>query len=432
MRRRVAITGMGWVTPLGHEIETVWQAILTGVSGLAPTTNFDARTFPTTFASEVKDFDLAAHLGEHYEAHKACSRQVGFALAAGLQAWRQAGMDRQPPEDMTRVGVYMGGGEGPLDFDSFSAAAIAGWDYQAGNLDMRAWAKAAYARLTKTIELEQEPNMAVGHLATLFGAEGPAYDCLTACAASTQAIGEASLMIRRGDTDVMISGGSHSMVHPLGVTGFSRLTALSTRNDEYETASRPFDGTRDGFVIGEGAAVLILEEWEHAVARGATILAEVVGFGSTADAFRITDIHDEARGAIAAMRQAIADAGLTPEQIDYINAHGTSTGENDKCESMAVRGTFGEPSKCPPVSSVKAVLGHLIGAAGAAELITCVLALRDQIIPPTWHYKHADPLCDLDYVPNAPRKAALEHVLSNSFGFGGQNDTLVLWRVSGD
>jgi 3-oxoacyl-[acyl-carrier-protein] synthase II len=276
------------------------------------------------------------------------------------------------------------------------------------------------------VEIEQEPNMAAGHIAQLFGLEGPSFNTLTACAASTQAIGEAMNMIRRGDAEVMISGGCHSMIHPFGVTGFNRLTALSTRNESPQTACRPFDRMRDGFVLGEGAGMLILEELSHARGRGAKIQGEVVGFGSTADAFRITDIHDQGRGGIAAMRVAIADAGLKPENIDYISAHGTGTLENDKIETLAIKSVFGERAGSVPISSVKSMLGHLIAAAGACELITCVLAIRDNMLPPTMNISTPDPACDLDYIPNQARKANVQTCLSNSFGFGGQNDTLVV------
>jgi 3-oxoacyl-[acyl-carrier-protein] synthase II len=268
--------------------------------------------------------------------------------------------------------------------------------------------------------------MAAGHLACLFNASGPNFNTLTACAASTQAIGEATRVIRRGDADLMISGGTHSMIHPLGVTGFNRLTALSTRNDSCLTASRPFDRTRNGFVLGEGAALVILEEREHAMARGAKILAEVAGYGSTADAFRITDIHEAGRGAVAAMRLALEDAGCTIDDVDYISAHGTSTEENDKIETLAIRTLFGSRAGQVPISSIKSMMGHLIAAAGATELITCVLAIRDRVIPPTINYNTPDPDCDLDYVPNEARDGKLRICLSNSFGFGGQNDTLIL------
>jgi 3-oxoacyl-[acyl-carrier-protein] synthase II len=426
MSRRVVVTGIGWITPLGHDIESAWSRIIKGESGIAKTTVFDAGTFPTQFAAEVKDFDLSKFLGPDYDLHKEVSRQATFALAAAKLAWADSNLPNAKNFDRTRVGVYLGGGEGPMDFDNFTAAAVDGWNYAENDLDTQRWAEVAYKCLKRIVEAEQDPNMAAGHIAQLFGVEGPNFNTLTACAASTQAIGEATNMIRRGDADAMISGGCHSMIHPFGVTGFNRITALSTRNDTCVTSSRPFDRTRDGFVLGEGAGMLILEELSHAQARGAKILCEIVGYGSTADAFRITDIHEDGRGGIAAMRAALADAGKKPEEIDYISAHGTGTQENDKIESLAIHGVFGDFAKKVPVSSVKSMLGHLIAAAGACELITCVLAIRDQILPPTMNYKTPDPLCDLDYVPNAARKTKVRTCLSNSFGFGGQNDTLVV------
>ena len=268
----------------------------------------------------------------------------------------------------------------------------------------------------------------VAHLAAEFGARGPAFNVLTACAASTQAIGEAALQVRCGGADAVITGGAHSMIHPYGVTGFNRLTALSQRNDEYASASRPFDLTRDGFVLGEGASILILESYELAKARGAKILAEIVGYGASADAFRITDQDPEGRGASASMRAALSDAGLAPTDIGYINAHGTGTKQNDQVETRATKAVFKEYAKSVPISSIKSMCGHLIAAAGATELITCVLALRDQILPPTTNYHSPDPDCDLDYIPNKPRKASVKYVMSNSFGFGGQNNTLIIRR----
>ncbi len=426
MGRRTVITGIGWVTPLGCDIEDVWGRLLRCESGIEPTTLFDARTFPTTFSAEVKNFRLEDFLGADAARHADAARNSRFALAATQLAWTYAGLDKKPPPRRERVGVYLGGGEGPIDFDNFVSAAVAGWSAAENRLDCVRWAAAAAERLTAVREIEQDPNMAAAHIAVQFQAAGPNFNTLTACAASTQALGEAYSIIRRGDADVMISGGAHSMIHPLGTTGFNRLTALSTRNDEYKTASRPFDRTRDGFVLGEGSGILILEELEHARARGAKPLAEITGYGSTADAFRITDIHETGRGGIAAMRAAIESAGLTIHQIDYISTHGTGTEENDKIESLAIRTLFGERAKQVPASSVKSMFGHLIAAAGAVELITCVLAIRDGIMPPTANYREPDPNCDLDYVPNAARKAQLRHVLSNSFGFGGQNDSLVL------
>ncbi len=429
MNRRIVITGMGWVTPLGFDIESVWKRMLAGESGVAPTTLFDAGSFPTSFAAQVGDFDLADYLGADAARHEGASRNSRFALVAAANAWRDANLGAFPLLDRTRVGVYLGGGEGPLDFFPFAEAALAGCRGESGEsipLDSARWARTALRVLNRTNELEQDPNLAGGHLAVQFGVEGPNLNTLTACAASTQAIGEATRIIQYGDADVMISGGTHSMIHPLGVTGFSRLTALSTRNDSCMTASRPFDRTRDGFVLGEGSGMLILEELEHATRRGARILAEIVGYGSTADAFRITDIHEEGRGAIAAMRRALHSAEMSPENIDYISAHGTGTEENDKIESLAIRGVFGDRAKSVAISSIKSMVGHLIAAAGAVELITCVLAIRDGVVPPTINYTTPDPNCDLDYVPNSARKMPVRACLSNSFGFGGQNDTLVV------
>ncbi len=264
MRRRVVITGMGWVTPLGWDLEQVWQGLLGGASAITPTELFDASTFPTTFSGQVKDFDLEKFLGPDYPRHASASRNTRFGLAAARLAWTHAGLDKFAGLDKTRTGVYLGAGEGPFDFDHFVLAAINAWNTEKSELDMPAWSKVAYKEFDSTCELEQEPNMAAGHIASLFGLEGPCFNTLTACAASTQAIGEATGQIRRGDADVMLSGGAHTMIHPLGVTGFNRLTALSMRNDSIETASRPFDRTRDGFVIGEGAGLVVLEELEHA------------------------------------------------------------------------------------------------------------------------------------------------------------------------
>ena len=363
------------------------------------------------------------------EAHARSSRNTQFALSAARSAWRAAGLEAFPAIDATRVGIYLGGGEGPLDFAPFAAAALSGCHDDGGKpipLDTVRWARAAMNVLDATNELEQEPNLAGGHLAVEFNAQGPALNTLTACAASTQAVGEAANLIRYGDADVMITGGTHSMIHPLGVTGFNRLTALSTRNENIAQASRPFDRFRDGFVLGEGAGILILEELAHARGRGAVPLGEIAGFGSTADAFRITDIHEDGRGAVAAMSAALKSAGVGPAEVDYISAHGTGTEENDKAETLAIRKLFGGHAKKLVISSVKSMIGHLIAAAGAVELITCLLAIRDGMVPPTINYSTPDPNCDLDYLPNKARSVPVKTALSNSFGFGGQNDAIVV------
>ncbi|MBZ0172666.1 MAG: beta-ketoacyl-[acyl-carrier-protein] synthase II, partial [Phycisphaerales bacterium] len=294
--RRVVITGMGWVTPLGHDLESVWSRLLAGDNAVGPITKFDASTFATNFGAEVKNFDLASVMGEAASNHGRAGEGFKFALAAASMAWRQAGLGdasgRLTAEvDLARMGVYMGSGEGPHDYENFFATSLDAWREADRAADTVEWARLAMQRLTAEREIEQEPNVSISHIARAFGCGGPAFNCMTACAASTQASGEAYEIIKRGDADLMFAGGSHSMLHILGMTGFIRLTAMSTRRDEMESASRPFDRTRDGFVMGEGAGVLVLEELEHALARGATPLAEVAGYGSTADAFRITDIQ---------------------------------------------------------------------------------------------------------------------------------------------
>ncbi len=427
---RVVITGMGIVSPLGHDPQSVWEAILAGRSGAAHTTIFDASTFPTTFSAEVKGYDFRPHT-RYPERHEGCSRSSGFAIGATVQACRQAGIDVESDApvdgiDRTRMGIYLGAGEGSIDNDAFFAAIIAAWDAEHQQMDWPAVTRTALEMMHPVRELQQEPNLGAAHVAMLTGARGPARSCLTACAASTQAVGEAMMLIRHGQADVMISGGAHSMIHPLGLMGFNRLTALSTRNDSPETASRPFCASRDGFVLGEGAAIVVLESLTSAQNRGATILAELVGYGSSSDAHRVTDMHHEGRGAVQALRAALADAGLTCEDIDYISTHGTSTQENDSIETLAIKTVFQDLAKKVPVSSVKSMLGHLIGAAGAAELITCVLAMRDGIAPPTINLHDPDPELDLDYVPNTPRKMPIDIAINESFGFGGQNNVVIL------
>ena len=429
---RVVITGMGWITPMGHSIDAVWKRLLNGESGISKTTIFDASTFPTTFSAEVKDYRLEDFV-PNVKDHEGIGRNTQFALGACAQAWKMARLpplESQSSLDLDRVGIYLGSGEGSLDFDAYTSAALASWQPETGTIDAVKWAEIAFERMQVTRELEQEPNMPLSHLALLTGARGPAMNCLTACAASTQAIGEATEILRRGDADVMIGGGAHSMIHPFGVTGFNRLTALSTLNENPVAASRPFDLQRGGFVLGEGAGMVILETLDHAQKRGAKILAEVVGYGSTADAFRITDQDPDGLGAIAAMREALADANLTPADVDYINAHGTGTKENDSNETTAVKSVFGPHAKSVPVSSIKSMMGHLIAAAGAVEMICCVLALRDQMLPPTTNLQNPDPECDLDYVPNQARAAKVDVAVSNSFGFGGQNDTIIVKRFA--
>lgn len=431
-RERVVITGMGIVCPLGNDVETTWAAIMACKSGAGRTTIFDASTFPTTFSAEVKDYDYRRYL-KSPERHKDANRGSAFVIGATAQACTRARIDietENPTDDIdrTRLGIYLGAGEGAVKSNAFFDSIVNGWDSAAERMDWAKWTATARLLMTARHELEQDANMPAVHIAMLTGARGPVRSCLTACAASTQAVGESMMMIRRGDADVVISGGAHSMIHPLGVTGFNRLTALSTRNDSPETASRPFTRSRDGFVLGEGAAVVILESLSSAKRRNAAIMAEVIGYGSSSDAFRVTDMHEDGRGAIQAMEAAMRDAGIGHGDIDYINTHGTSTQENDSIETKAIKAVFKERAMQVPASSVKSMMGHLIGAAGAAELITCILAIRDNILPPTVNLNDPEPALDLDYVPNAPRKAKVNTVMNESFGFGGQNNVVIVRR----
>jgi 3-oxoacyl-[acyl-carrier-protein] synthase II len=431
MRRRVVITGIGAINPMGLDVETVWQGLKEAKSGVGLTTIFDASKFPTKISAEVRDWDIES-TGEDPTLWNKRGRHSRFAAGAAKQAIDSSGILTKDLDPL-RLGVYLGSGEGNQDFSSFTrmvTAAISnvGADEE---LNIANFVRVGLATLDPITELEQEPNMPAGHLASMFDAQGPNLNCLTACAASSQAIGEATEIIRRGDADAMISGGTHSMIHPFGVTGFNLLTALSTRNDEPHRASRPFDRLRDGFVLGEGAAMIILEELEHAKARSANIYGEILGYGSTADAYRITDIHPEGRGAIGCMRMAINDAGIAPADVDYVNAHGTSTTVNDKVETKACKEVFGEGPTGKPISSTKSMMGHLIAAAGVTELIVCLMAIRDNVLPPTINYENPDPACDLDYIPNEARETPCNIALNNSFGFGGQNISLVVGGFDG-
>jgi len=442
---RVVITGVGWVTPLGWDLDGVWNRLVRGETAMAPLRRYDATTWATNFAAEVPaSFDLRDRLGPaRAERHKHVSLSTGFALSACDDAWSMAGLDRDRP-DPDAVGVYLGAGEGPVDYDSYIGSHAAGARGQPpGGFDVAAFAGVAHSGLKAAVEVEQEPQLTSTHLASEFGAGGPCLNCMTACAASTQAVGEAFEIIKRGDASVMIAGGAHTMIHPLGMTGFIRLTAMSTRRDDPAHASRPFDVSREGFVMGEGAGIVILEDLDHARARGATVLAELAGYGSTADAYRITDIHPDGKGGAGAMSAALRQAGIDPHATDdrgrplvhWINAHGTGTQENDKIESAAVRRVFGELAPKVPFTSVKSMLGHLIQAAGAVELITCVKAIQTGIIPPTVNLHHVDPACGLDHVPLKARDTnaagGVSVCVSNSFGFGGQNDSVCVRKFVG-
>ncbi len=424
--RRVVVTGMGMVTPVGLDVESSWEALREGRGGVGPVTRFDAGSFATRIAAELKGFDLSRDLGDDAPRWQRHGRNTQIALAVAAQAVRDSGLFDGAQIDRTRFGVYLGSGEGQADFSRFVDLIHRSTDR--GRVDTRRFTGAGIGQLDPLLEAEQEPGMPAGHLAAAFGAKGPNFSCLTACAASAQAIGEATELIRSGAVDVLLAGGVHSMIHPFGLTGFILLTAMSKRNDEPARASRPFDRDRDGFVLGEGGGMLVLEALDHARARGAMIHAEVAGHASTTDAFRLTDCHDEGRGAVAAMRLALDDAGLGPEDVDYVNAHGTSTKVNDSVETLALKLALGDHAWRVPVSSTKSMTGHLIAAGGIVEAITCLLAIRDGVVPPTVNLDHPDDDCDLDYVPHAARERTIDVAMSNSFGFGGQNTTLVLRR----
>ena len=424
-RNRVVITGLGMVAPLGLTVEENWRAILAGKSGVTTTRKFDASTFPTNFSGQVPAFALADYT-DHPEEFAQSGCNVHFTVAAAHMAFADSGLrlGQVPPE---RFGVYFASGEGPADFDAFTRSI--GAATKDGQVDTAIYCREGASHYDPIDELEQEPGRAAAHLARLYQAFGPNANTLTACAASTQAVGEALMILRRGDADAMLTGGAHSMIQPFGVMGFNLLTAIATEpRDHPEKASCPFDKKRSGFVMGEGGSVLILETLDHAVARGARIHAEVLGYGSSADAYRMTDIHPEGRGPLACLEATVRDAGVGREAIDYVSAHGTSTSENDKIETLSLKKFFGARAYQVPVSSVKSSLGHLIAAAGATELITCVLAIRDQILPPTINYEDPDEGLDLDYVPNVARPAKVEVCLSESFGFGGQNDAVIVRR----
>jgi 3-oxoacyl-[acyl-carrier-protein] synthase II len=430
MRRRVVITGMGCITPLGHSVAEMFRAATEGKSGVDFIASWDASRFPTKFAAQVKNFDVARHV-RNPERYRHVGPNTAFAAAAARQALADADLLDSPSIVRTRAGIYLGAGEGIHDFHKFVSLVARTYQPERRAVDTVAFARGGMAEWNGAREFEQEMHTSVAHVAEDYDLQGPNYTCLTACAASSQAIGEAAWIIRDGDADIMLSGGSHSMIHPFGVTGFNRLTALSTFNEAPAKASRPFDLRRDGFVLGEGAATLVLEELEHARRRGAPIYAELTGYGTTADAYRVTDSHPDGRGAVACIKAALKDSGLSLEDIGYINAHGTSTQVNDRAETVAIKQVFGERAYQIPVSSSKSMLGHLIAAAGAAELIISIMALRQGVLPPTINYEVPDPDCDLDYIPNAAREQRVRHALSNSFGFGGQNISLIVSAFNG-
>lgn len=428
MRRRVVVTGLGMINPLGTDVDTVWNALVNAQSGVGYISIFDASNYPTRIAAEIRDWSIA-DCGEDAQVWAKRGRHARFAAGAAHQAIHDAGI-LDSLSDPTRMGVYFGAGEGNQDFYNFTQMVnVAARDD--GSFDLDAFMRTGLEILDPELELEQEPSMPAAHVANMFDIQGPNLNCLTACAASSQAVGEATELIRTGRVDAMVAGGAHSMIHPFGLTGFSLLTALSTNNDNPAGASRPFDRLRDGFVMGEGASVVILEELEHAKRRGARIYGEVLGYGCTADAYRITDIHPEGRGAIGCMTASLKDARISPDDVGYVNAHGTSTSVNDKVETVACKAVFGDRAMQVPVSSTKSMMGHLIAAAGVTEMIVCLKTIEHGVVPPTINLENPDPLCDLDYVPNQAREAKVRIALNNSFGFGGQNVTLAVGRFEG-
>ncbi|HSQ30876.1 MAG TPA: beta-ketoacyl-ACP synthase II [Gemmatimonadaceae bacterium] len=411
MKRRVVVTGMGAITPVGNDVATTWRAITQGVSGGAPITKFDASTFPVRFACEVKGFDPLMYL-ERKEAKRADSF-AQYALAASVQAMTDAGLDDPTRYDPDRVGVIIGSGIGGLKT----------FEEQHDVYRERGQSKISAFFIPMFIS-----DIAAGLVSMRFNAKGPNYATISACATSAHAIGDAYRTIQYGDADVVITGGSEATVTPMAIGGFANMKALSERNESPETASRPFDATRDGFVMGEGGGIVILEELEHAVSRGAPIYAEIVGYGATGDAYHLTAPAPEGEGAQRAMRRAMQDARLSPAEIDYINAHGTSTPANDLNETKAIKAVFGEYASKVNVSSTKSMTGHMLGAAGAVEFIIGALAVRDCVVPPTINYQTPDPELDLNYTPNVAVNRPVRTVLSNSFGFGGHNVTLAIKR----
>ncbi|MGH7686634.1 MAG: beta-ketoacyl-ACP synthase II [Candidatus Dormibacteria bacterium] len=411
-RGRVVITGMGALTPLGNDVASTWATCRSGTSGIGPITLFDASEFPTKIAGEVKGFDAQAEIG-HKEARRS-SRCIHLALTAAREAVRDSGIDiASMPED---VGVLVASGIGGLEF--LDRASIALHDF-------------GVRRVSPFTIPGMIPDMPAGMIAIDHGAKGPNYAIVSACASAGHAIGEAAEWIRRGDAVAVIAGGTEASVTGLGIGSFNAMQALSTRNDEPERASRPFDRERDGFVMGEGAGILILEDYEHATARGARVYAELTGYGATADAYHVTAPNEDGDGARRSIRRALQRAGREPEDVGYINAHGTSTQLNDAAETRAVKAALGDAASTIPMSSTKSMHGHLLGAAGAIEAVITVCAIQDQFVPPTINLDEPDPDCDLDYVPHRGRTATIDFALSTSFGFGGHNVCLGFSRTNG-
>ncbi|MBW2452627.1 MAG: beta-ketoacyl-ACP synthase II [Deltaproteobacteria bacterium] len=409
--RRVVVTGLGIVSPLGCGLEKNWSAVTNGQSGIRPITRFDASDFPVKFAGEVPDFDTDLYIDKK-EARK-MDIFIHYALAAAEMAMVDSGYP-VTQENAERLGVVVGSGMGGLPvIEKYHEALVQG----------------GYRKISPFFIPMSIINLAAGQISIKFGAKGPNLAPVSACATGTHAIGDAFRIIQRGDADAVIAGGTESTVCPLGIGGFSVMKALSTRNDDPQAASRPFEKNRDGFVLAEGAGILLLEEYEHAKRRGANIYGEVAGYGLTGDAYHLTAPAPGGEGAARCMRMALSTADVSPDEVDYINAHGTSTPYNDLYETMAIKNVFGSHAEKLMVSSTKSMTGHLLGAAGGIEAVFSLMALHHGVVPPTINYVESDPDCDLDYVPNTARQSALKVVLSNSLGFGGTNATLLFKKV---
>jgi 3-oxoacyl-[acyl-carrier-protein] synthase II len=408
MRKRVVITGLGCISPLGNDIQSLWDNVLAGKSGVGAITHYDASNFKTRFAAEVKGFDGAALFGNR-EARR-MDRFAQFAVAAALQALQDSGLEVND-QNRDRIGVLIGTGIGGI-----------------GTLfeQMQVYTERGPNKVSPFTVPMMLPDSGASMIAIYLGVHGPNMAVVTACATGTNAVGEATEIIRRGQADIVLAGGSEAAIIPIAMAGLGVMTALSTHNEEPQRASRPFDLHRDGFVMGEGSAVMVLESLDHARARGAHILAEVSGYGSSNDAYHISAPSENGSGAAICIRKALEDAGLGPTDIHYINAHGTSTQLNDRSETAAIKAVFGEQAYNIPVSSTKSMTGHLLGASGALEAILSVKTILNSIVPPTINYETPDPDCDLDYVPNVARRVQVERVMSNSFGFGGHNAAIIL------
>jgi 3-oxoacyl-[acyl-carrier-protein] synthase II len=419
LARRVVVTGLGLITPVGNSVEATWSALMSGQSGVDYIKKFDTEKFSVKLAAEIKDFDPLKFIAKK-EARK-MGAFIHYAIAAATEAMADSGFalneaGKFPEEIAENAGTYISSGIG---------------DFWAIEREHSKLLNEGPDRVSPFFIVSAIVNLAAGQVSIRYGAKGPNSATATACSAGAHAIGDSFKIIQRGDADVMICGGAESAITPMSVAGFASMRALSTRNDDPQHASRPFERDRDGFVIGEGAGIMILEELEFAKNRGARIYAELVGYGMTADAFHLTMPDETGSGAIRVMQKTIRDAGIQPEQVGYINAHGTSTPYNDKFETLAIRKTFGDHAYKLAVSSTKSMTGHLLGAAGGIEGVFSVLSLHRRMLPPTINYVNPDPDCDLDYVPNVPREAEVEYALSNSFGFGGTNAALLFKRYEG-